>query len=292
MPPKRNIKSRSYPRIRDESSDEDEELNELFRQAFAASKDENPPLASKKTLEDELIEELEKCKHTETVKNNNIILCLQCGNQVTDLDDHASSIQDSSRIQHRKIPDKGITKDLEYYNFPTDVVHLADKFYNMVTNGDIKRSNLRKGIMFACVFYAYKELGKPQTPDHLREIFDITHKNVSKGLTYFCLGCPKRNMDHYISAAHFIPQIFKQFDIKEEHIQQCLQLFQTVENKSSLLNRANPQSVSKGIVFYYLRKMNTDIDVSSYSKEVDLSEVTINRICNTIDSILTPNGVI
>ena len=33
MPPKRNIKSRSYPRIRDESSDEDEELNELFRQA-------------------------------------------------------------------------------------------------------------------------------------------------------------------------------------------------------------------------------------------------------------------
>lgn len=292
MPPKRNIKSRSYPRIRDESSDDDEELNELFRQAFAASKEEQTKDTNKKTAEDELIEELEKCKHTETVKNNSVILCLQCGNQIGDIDDHSTSMQDSARIQHRKVPDKGITKDLEYYNFPTDVVHLADKFYNMVTNGDIKRSNLRKGIMFACVFYAYKEMGKPQTPDHLREIFDITRKNVSKGLTYFCLGCPKRSMEHYISAAHFIPQIFKQFDIKEEHVQQCLQLFQTIENKSSLLNRANPQSVSKGVVFYYLRKMNTDIDTSAYSKEVCLSEVTINRICNTIDSILTPNGVL
>lgn len=293
MPPKRVIKSRSYPRVRDESSDEDEELNELFRQAYAASKDEESSVSKhKKTPDEELIEELEKCKHIETVKNNNMILCLQCGHQMAELDDNSSSMQDSSRIQHRKVPDKGIVKDLEYYNFPSDVVHLADKFYNMVTNGDIKRSNLRKGIMFACVFYAYKELGKPQTPDHLRVIFDITRKNVSKGLTYFCLGCPKRNMDHYISAAHFIPQIFKQFDIKEEHIQQCLQLFQTIENKSSLLNRANPQSVSKGVVFYYLRKMNTDIDISAYSKEVCLSEVTINRICNTIDSILTPNGVI
>jgi transcription initiation factor TFIIIB Brf1 subunit/transcription initiation factor TFIIB len=288
MPPKRVIKARSYPRVRDESSDEDEELNELFRQAFAASTPEQTH-----TLKEEVKKEDDTgCKHIETLKDSGLIICSKCGLQVGEYEDSNDSIHDSQRIQHRKVPDKGISKDLEFYNFPVEVIHLADKFYSMVTNGDIKRSNLRKGIMFACVFYAYKEMGNPQTPDSLREIFGITRKNVSKGLTYFCLGCPRRNLDHYISAEHFIPQVFKTFGIKEEHIEECLQLFKTIEHKSSLLNRANPQSVSKGVVFYYLRKMNSEINVAAYSKEVDLSEVTINRICNTIDSILTPNGVI
>jgi len=289
MPPKRSIKSRSYPRVRNDSSDEDEELNELFRQAYAASEPVKKEEIACITVPHQ---KDEKCIHPSSLKENGLIICDTCGMQIGEYEDSTDSIHDSQRIQHRKVPDKGIAKDLEFYNFPSEIIHLADRFYSMVTNGDIKRSNLRKGIMFACVFYAYKEVGNPQTPDSLREIFGITRKNVSKGLTYFCLGCPKRNLDHYISAAHFIPQVFKTFGIKEEHTQECLQLFKTIEHKSSLLNRANPQSVSKGIVFYYLRKINSEINITAYSKEVDLSEVTINRICNTIDSILTPEGVV
>ena len=68
-----------------------------------------------------------------------------------------------------------------------------------------------------------------------------------------------------------------------------IHIFKQIENKSSLLNRSNPQSVSKGVVFYYLRKINSNFDLNSYSEKVNLSATTILRICNTIDTILTPS---
>jgi hypothetical protein len=286
MPPKRVSKARSYPRTRHDSSsdEEDEELNDLFKQAFVEAKT-NEPVKIKNNLQSKIKEN--KCNHTDCIKENNISICTQCGIQLDD-DTNNNSVKLDS-IQFKKIPDKGIAKDLEIYNLHPDVIRLADKYYASVTNGDIKRSNLRKGIMFACVFQAYKELGKPQTPDHLQKVFGISRKNVSKGLTYFCIGLPNRNVEQYITAEHFIPKVFEKLNIKTELLDDCLSLFKQIENKSSLLNRSNPQSVSKGIVFYFLKKLYNNIDIHSYSEKVELSSTTIIRICNTIDSILTPN---
>ena len=65
-----------------------------------------------------------------------------------------------------------------------------------------------------------------------------------------------------------------------------MDLYRSIENKSSLLNRSNPQSVSKGVVYYYLRKLDSKFDLKKYSEEIQLSEITITRICNTIDNVL------
>ena len=283
MPPKIIQKARSFPRSRnDVSDDDDDELNELFKQAYESD------LTNKKTIVDNKV--LETCDHLDVIQEASFTLCSKCGLQLDQIEDDYDIKLD--RIQFKKTHDKGISKDLEIYNLPLEIIRLADKYYTNVTNGDIKRSNLRKGIMFACVFQAYKDLGQPQTPDHLQKVFGLTRKNISKGLTYFCLGSSDKSLEIEssisITAEHFIPKIFQKFNIKSEHIDNCLQLFKQVENKSSLLNRSNPQSVSKGIVFYYLRKLNININITSYSEEVDLSITTINRICNTIDSILKP----
>jgi len=288
MPPKRIPKARSYPRTRHDSSseEEDEELNNLFQQAFVEAKHNTNNNLDLEINKKNTIKKIDKCNHSETEKENNILICSKCGIQLEDNNGDTTLKLDS--IQFKKVPDKGIAKDLEIYNLHPDVIRLADKYYANVTNGDIKRSNLRKGIMFACVFQAYKELGKPQTPDHLQKVFGISRKNVSKGLTYFCLGLPNRNVEQYITAEHFIPKVFEKLNIKTELLEECLELFRLIENKSSLLNRSNPQSVSKGVVFYFLKKINNNFDLHSYSEKVDLSSTTITRICNTIDSILTP----
>ena len=283
MPPKIIQKARSFPRARTEVSDDDDsELNELFKQAYESD------LTKKKTIVDNNVSDT--CEHLDVIQESSFTLCSKCGLQLDQIDDDYDIKLD--RIQFKKTHDKGISKDLEIYNLPLEIIRLADKYYTNVTNGDIKRSNLRKGIMFACVFQAYKALGQPQTPDYLQKVFGLTRKNISKGLTYFCLGSSDKSLEKEssisITAEHFIPKIFQKFNIKSEHIDNCLQLFKQVENKSSLLNRSNPQSVSKGIVFYYLRKLNININITSYSEEVDLSITTINRICNTIDSMLKP----
>jgi hypothetical protein len=298
-------KFRSFPRARHESSDEsdDEELNELFKQATLFKNSEIKVIPKVEKIEDKSlnkevpeveveVDELEnyknkECLHSESISEHNFIYCKQCGLQLSD-DSNGSEVgrNDSIRLQYKKMPEKGIAKDLEIYNLPLDVINLADKLYAGVTKEDIKRGNLRKGIIFACVFHAYHKLNKPQTPDTLQKVFNISRKNISKGLTYFCLGNKERGKTEYITAEHFIPKILEKLNIKQECLSECLQLYKSIENKSSLLNRSNPQSVSKGVVYYYLRKLDSKFDLKKYSEEIQLSEITITRICNTIDNVL------
>ena len=197
------------------------------------------------------------------------------------------SIHDASRCSFKKIPEKGIKNDLLRINISIDIVDIADKYYLDVVKGDIKRSNLRKGIMFACVFQAFKDLGKHQTPDDLQKLFKISRKTMSKGLTYFHTRSNKKSGDNgYITAEHFIPRVMENFNIKQEHIKSALVLYSQIKDKNRLFNSSNPQSVSCGLVFYYLKKINSDITGSKFGKAVGLSEITITRIANQIDDVL------
>ncbi len=202
-------------------------------------------------------------------------------------DENGKSSQDHLRCQYRKMAEKGIRGDLTKLGIAPEVIDLADTYYFEVTKGEIKRSNLRKGIMFACVFQAYKDLGKHQTPDYLMNLFKISRRVMSKGLTYFYPRSNKRSGDNgYITAEHFIPRIMETFNCKQEHIQAALKLYAQVKDKTTLFNSSNPQSVSSGLVYYYFKKINADIPGSTFGKAVGLSEITITKIASRIDEIL------
>ncbi len=202
-------------------------------------------------------------------------------------DENGKSSQDHLRCQYRKMAEKGIRSDLTKLGIAPEVIDLADTYYFEVTKGEIKRSNLRKGIMFACVFQAYKDLGKHQTPDYLMNLFKISRRVMSKGLTYFYPRSNKRSGDNgYITAEHFIPRIMETFNCKQEHIQAALKLYSQVKDKTTLFNSSNPQSVSSGLVYYYFKKINADIPGSTFGKAVGLSEITITKIASRIDEIL------
>jgi transcription initiation factor TFIIIB Brf1 subunit/transcription initiation factor TFIIB len=237
------------------------------------------------------------CQHSEIVEHNGIEICIECGEQMSDYfsvdkdwtyygsnDNRHSS--DPSRCQYRRIPDKGIEKELEKMNFPIEICKQANLLYLKVTNGEIKRSNLRKGIMFACIFNAYKDIGNPQIPEELQTKFNIDRKNMSKGLTYFHMRNPTKKNSAYISVQHFIPKIMEKFNAKKEHIDTVLKMYEIIKNSSSIFIRSNPQSVSSSLVYYYLKKMDPDIPVGQFSKIVNLSEITILRIISEIENIV------
>jgi transcription initiation factor TFIIIB Brf1 subunit/transcription initiation factor TFIIB len=208
--------------------------------------------------------------------------------QGDDRTDDVKTSQDHLRCQYRKTVEKGIRTDLTKLGIAPEVIDLADQYYFDVTKGEIKRSNLRKGIMFACVFQAYKDLGKHQTPDYLQNLFKISRRVMSKGLTYFYPRSNKRSGDNgYITAEHFIPRIMETFNCKQEHIQAALRLYSQVKDKTTLFNSSNPQSVSSGLVYYYFKKINADIPGNTFGKAVGLSEITITRIASRIDEILS-----
>ena len=254
---------------------------------------------AKQQIQNKEVKNITVCSHTDTINENGIELCVDCGEALHSKllttqewrfyganDNQHSS--DPNRCQMRKVQDKGIKKDLEKLGLTTQVIDIADDLYFKVTKGDIKRNNLRKGIIFACVFEAYKKIGTPQIPEHLQKLFNITRKNMSKGINYFRLGMPKDSDDdiRYITAEHFIPKILDKFNIKSDHLQPILNLYHLLESKSSVINRRNPQSISCGLVFYYLKRLNVDIHPSKFGKVVDLSEITITNIVTEIEDIL------
>lgn len=238
------------------------------------------------------------CLHkNSTVDTNGVEICSDCGIEIyKELslepewrfygDNDSKHSSDPSRCHVRKVDDKNIFKDLEKYTFPIEICKETNDSYLEVTNGQIRRGNFRKSIIYACVFNAYKNQGDPQNPEELREKIGLTKKEASKGLTFYNLNKKGKRKPVHISPVIFIPKVMKKFNANDNHIKKVTELFNMINNKSKLLNRSNPQSVISGLVYYYFRLIGGNINGSKFSKIVKLSDITITRISKNISEIL------
>lgn len=300
LAPKKSIKALSHPNKKEPERTKQEE-EDMFSLAESLMKQAN--------IDEYSDEDDGKCKHINTIDSDGSIICVDCGENVKEdnvceeaewryygSNDNVEA-SDPSRCQYRKIIDKGITKDLTDLGFSNNIAEKANELYLIVTNGEIKRSNYRKGIMFACVFHAFIELGKPQTTEYLRKVIKITKRNISKGFTYYGLQMPKdrRETYVYITAEHYIPKILKELRVTDDHIENVLNLYKKLKNKSYLLNTSNPQSIGSGFVYYYLKKIKTDLITPTQFGNMDivkLSEITITRIANEIEDIINNEDIL
>lgn len=240
----------------------------------------------------------EICLHKNIVNENGVESCSDCGIEIyKELslepewrfygDNDSKHSSDPSRCHIRKIEEKNIYKDIEKYDFPFSIREYANMAYMEVTDGKIRRGNYRRAIIFACIFNAYKDQGCPKNPEVLREKFELSKKEVSKGLTYYNLNKKNKNKKPiYISPVSFIPPVMAKFNANEFHIEKVNTLYTRIHNRSKLLNRSNPQSVISGLVYYYFRLIGGNITSLNFSKMVKLSDITISRISKNISEIL------
>ena len=243
------------------------------------------------------------CLHEETETINGVIECLDCGQHLEDVmdqeqewryygDNDNKNSSDPSRCQFRKTQEKGIRKDLERMNLPAQVINLADRYYHEVTQGVIKRGNIRKGILFACVFEAYNEIDKHQLPDQLRNLFCIDKRSGNRGETYFARNIKNRKRE-YTTALHLIPKICEKFNqtyalqLDNGGIQEVRDLYSTLKGKNPKLDHSYPQSVASGCVYYVLKRKNVDISSEEFGKIVGLSGLTVSKKANEIEEILS-----
>lgn len=244
------------------------------------------------------------CNHANTSREKGRIICDDCGIELYEEisyeqdwryfgEQDSRNNKDPSRVQYRKTPEKGIKKELERLGFPPDICELSDKLYMTVTKGEIKRSELRKGIMFSVVYESYRMKNKPKTPEELQDIFGLDSKSISQGLTYYRLRCPKENFSHDdINPKHYIPAIMEKFKTTREHIDKVMLLYDRIKGVATILNRSKPQSTSKALVYYYLRRKGCKIKPSVYGKIVQLSEVIILRLSGEISRILNTQDTV
>jgi transcription initiation factor TFIIIB Brf1 subunit/transcription initiation factor TFIIB len=251
--------------------------------------------------------EADLCSHENILREKGLSICEDCGVELYEEISHEQEWRyfgdqdsrnptDPSRCQWRKGLEKGIKKELEQLGFPPDICELADELYLMITNGEIKKSELRKGIVFCCVYEAYKMKGRTRTPDDLKnKFFNLNKKTISRGVTYYKMKCPREYFQYEdISAKHFIPQLMrmKQFNTSEEHIAKVVKLYEKVKDSCPVINRSNPQSISKALIYYYFRRKGCMISATCFGKIVALSDVIILRLAGEISRVLGTNNTV
>jgi transcription initiation factor TFIIIB Brf1 subunit/transcription initiation factor TFIIB len=244
----------------------------------------------------------EFCEHASLIKQGDKEVCLECGIEVSQQlslepewryygENDSRHFSDPNRCQMRKNEEKGIYKDIESMNIRPEITEEANKLYNLITCGTIRRGNFRKSVIFACIFNACKYRGEPISSDELQEQFKLSKKDISTGLKFFNLK--GRDINEIkdkkitcVSPVIFIPRIMKKFNASQYHVDKVKDLYNMIQNKSSLINRSNPQSVISGLIFYYCRLIGKNITCSKFSSIVNLSDITVSRISKNISDIL------
>ena len=201
---------------------------------------------------------------------------------------NARKFNNSSRCHLRKSEEKTIFKDVSNLNIPENIIQEANSIYQRVVKNRIYRGNTRKSIIFACIFYAYKNMNKPQTCDSLINIFNIQRKDGLKGLKIVSTNCDNNciTKSNYITPQNIISEFMTNLQASPQDIQSVVILYDKIHKKSEIINRARPQSVASGLIRYYILKNNKNISITDFVDIVKISELTVNRMVKEISRIL------
>jgi transcription initiation factor TFIIIB Brf1 subunit/transcription initiation factor TFIIB len=248
---------------------------------------------------------INSCVHADVVDENGVVICTDCGEEIKRIIMHEKEwryygfsdtkrTSDPNRVQMRKSEDRNIYKDVENMGFSEKIVSKANSIYCDVTNGHIFRGNTRKSIIFACIYHAYKLDGKPQSHEKLIKIFSLKKKSGLYGIKYVKLNIDKESKIHTtnITPVHLVSDMMDRFSASDEQKQEVVLIYSKIKNKSSRLNSSRPQSISSGLIYYWVCTKNMNITLKEFANKVELSELTISKISKEISEIIGTTGLI
>ena len=234
------------------------------------------------------------CNHESTETRGGIETCTECGEILKNTIMHdrewrnyMNSGKDPNRVQKRKSDERSIFKDVQGLGFSNKIVSVANDLYTDVAKGSIFRGNCRKAIIFACIFHAYKSNGQPKTHEKLIKLFKLNRKAGLKGLKHVTLNSTSPLLrGGHITAEHLIHEIMNTFSASDTQKSDVAELYSRIKNKSSNLNRARPNSVASGLVYYWVVNSGISITLKEFAKSCSLSDITITKISKEVASIL------
>jgi transcription initiation factor TFIIIB Brf1 subunit/transcription initiation factor TFIIB len=222
-----------------------------------------------------------ECSHENITVGPCNKVCLDCGIEISDqiLKTHF----DTGRCNIRRSCEKSIYHDVKDMNISDKVVRVANDLFSQVTS-NIRRGNIRKSIVFACIYQAYKLTGNPQSPEPLMQLFHITKGAGARGMKYISKYIPR---DSKIRSMHTTPvdiikNIVDRFRPTPEQEKSIIDIYKEVQHRSIVINRSRPLSVAAGVVFYWIEKNKSTIQIEDFVKEVNMSAMTIRKIVKEV----------
>jgi hypothetical protein len=264
-------------------------LNVINNKVDESTTETKPPFDIFKTCNHGLIENIKS-----------IDTCIECGKELGRVRTFEKEWQyyegtegaggDPSRCHYRKVNDKTILNDVSHMGFSKYIIDKANNLFDDVTNGSIYRGNSRKAIVFACIFESYKQAGQPKSLEFLQNKFGLQRKVISKGINHVGMNTSKKKSScSSLSPVDLIKETMKKLEADEKQIKNTMEIYNNIKNRSSLLNRSKPRSISTGVIWFYCVYTKKTITIKELSTISTLSEATIDKIAKEIDRIFNYN---
>jgi len=260
---------------------------DLFDQIIGGDEDNEIDLEISESEDSHKVEKISDCQHLNQIRDKSTVTCMDCGECMYKI---YNQQRDYKSQRTRNITeDKNIFKDVESIKFSENIVQIANSLYVQVTNDKIFRGNARKGIISACIFHAFKIIGKPQIYKKIIQLFNITKKVGLKGLKFVSIHAPKDSVifKTQITPVTFIEYYMEELKAQDTDIYLVKNIYSKIENiRNKKLNRSRPQSVASGVVYYWILINGKNITLKTFSKITELSELTIAKLEKDIRQIL------
>lgn len=236
-----------------------------------------------------------KCDHKITCTIQSSVLCVKCGEEVNKQElvsqewvNHSTPGKitgDRSRVVRRPVYNKNIHSELQDMGIPDHIITKANELFKEATHENIKRGKRRKSILFACVYFAINlEIG-PFPPNHLFKIFRIHKKLGLRGIKDVTLGVSKDSpiFSIDIDPFHYISYFMNGMRASLSEIDSVKSVYDKIVGKCDIFKRSRPMSIAAGLIFYWLKVVKlSDVTVKTFSKQIEVSELTINKIYRVV----------
>lgn len=244
------------------------------------------------------------CPHTSTYRSESgLHVCHACHAEIEIFsheaewryyDNHVGGASsDPARCHPTRSTLKSLKKTFEALDIsvPDAIRHHVEQDFAVIVGTKTLRSRNRNSIIAACLFHAYIKFDECRTNDYIRNLFDLSRRDMSRGIKEYQKVFPdSRSIE--IRPHDLVKWIFSLTHIERDHYQNVIRILDYIHKTSEVLNRSTSQSVANAVIFFYLSmtqnqeyKEKLGLTKTAYAEKVDLSEITISKLVKEIEAI-------
>lgn len=195
--------------------------------------------------------------------------------------------EDNNYIKEEPNSEFSIRSELVNKGLSDDVIDEAVNISNTLKVTP-RKGDKKKELIFLCVYYAYKNLNKPETPRNIDILLNFPIKKIQSKLNKFNY----QGSYNIVSFVDMIPRCCIDLKVSEEYQQDILKFGEKINKtiaKSSILNEKFPHDVAYCIVLFYLNIHGYCLDIDFIKDKTGMSTTSINIINKEIAN--TYNGM-
>lgn len=257
------------------------------------------------------------CTHPECSTEKGVTICVDCGLEMEREYGRQKNWVEQCNFSHRLYDIRTIARDVKSLNLSDEVINHANELYTCVTQNEIRRANQRRGIICACIFTAFKNVGVIHDLNQLAAQFKLTQRQALQGMKKVkeslilyqrSTHTPPLNKDN-LTTKDFIELYLNKLEAPigcQEQVFDMYELLMKYKRHEDLqlntflqVTRIRPRALAAALIYMWIEENKKGKEITREyfaQKIVHLSALTIEKtereVKGKIEIILSPDRVL